>query len=304
WWSFQPVRELDPPRVSMPKWPRRKMDNFVLARLDEKNLRPSPEAGKRTLLRRAYFDLTGLPPSFEEVEAFAADPSADAYERVLERLLASPRYGERWARYWLDVARWAEDHPTSESTNQPHKFAWRYRDWVIEAFNKDIPYDRFLKLQFAADLLPGFQPDDMRALGYIGNSPMDHKDPRLSKEVIEGLASDDWDERVDAVSRGLLGLTVACARCHDHKFDPISTKDYYALAGVFASTWLIKRPIVAMDKAAEEKLVWDSEFVVGRGGELGNLKALETLSPEMRPKIAGMKAEVDKLRAEVEKSDV
>jgi hypothetical protein len=304
WWAFQPVKQIDPPKTSNPQWPRRKIDNFILAKLDENKLPPSPPADKRTLIRRAYFDLIGLPPSYEEVEAFAANPAPDAYEKLIEKLLASPQYGERWGRYWLDVARWAEDHPTSESTNQPHKFAWRYRDWVIEAFNRDIPYNQFIKLQFAADLLPGFQPDDMRALGYIGNSPMNHKDPRLSKDVIETLASDDWDERVDAVSRGLLGLTVACARCHDHKFDPISTKDYYALAGVFASTWLIKRPIVAMDKAAEEKLVWDNERVVRLGGELGNLGELNTIRPELRPKIPQMKAEIAKLKEELAKSDI
>ena len=304
WWAFQPVKQLDPPKVSNPQWPRRKIDSFILAKLEENKLQPSPPADMRTLIRRAYFDLIGLPPSYEEAEAFAANPAPDAYEKLIEKLLATPHYGERWGRYWLDVARWAEDHPTSESTNQPHKFAWRYRDWVIEAFNRDIPYNQFIKLQFAADQLPGFQPDDMRALGYIGNSPMNHKDPRLSKDVIETLASDDWDERVDAVSRGLLGLTVACARCHDHKFDPISTKDYYALAGVFASTWLIKRPIVAMDKAAEEKLVWDNERVVRLGGELGNLGELNTIRPELRPKIPQMKAEIAKLKEELAKSDI
>jgi cytochrome c553/uncharacterized small protein (DUF1192 family) len=304
WWAFQPVKEQEAPRVSNQAWVSRKIDAFILAKLDENKLHPSPAADKRTLIRRAYYDLVGLPPTYEEVEAFAADPAPDAYSKLIDQLLASPQYGERWGRYWLDVARWAEDHPTSESTNQPHKFAWRYRDWVIEAFNKDIPYDRFIKMQFAADLMPGFQPDDMRALGYLGNSPMNHKDPRLSKDVIETLASDDWDERVDAVSRGLLGMTVACARCHDHKFDPISNKDYYALAGVFASTWLIKRPIVAMDKAAEEKLVWDNERVVRVGGELGNLKEFNTISPELRPKIEALQAEISKLKAELEKSDI
>jgi Protein of unknown function (DUF1553)/Protein of unknown function (DUF1549)/Planctomycete cytochrome C len=304
WWAFQPVKELAAPPVSNPAWVNRKIDAFILAKLDANKLHPSPAADKRTLIRRASYDLVGLPPSYEEVEAFAADPAPDAYAKLIDRLLASPQYGERWGRYWLDVARWAEDHPTSEATNQPHKFAWRYRDWVIEAFNKDIPYDRFIKMQFAADLLPGFDPDDMRALGYIGNSPMTHKDARLSKDVIETLAADDWDERVDAVTRGLLGMTVACARCHDHKFDPISNKDYYALAGVFASTWLIKRPIVAMDKAAEDKLVWDNERAVRVGGELGNLKELDTIRPEIRPKILELSAEIKKLKAELETSDV
>ena len=155
---------------------------------------------------------------------------------------------------------------------------------MIEAFNADIPYDRFIRMQFAADLMPGFEPDQMRALGYIGNAPMYHKDPRLSRDVIETIAGDDWDERVDAVSRGLLGLTVACARCHDHKFDPITNKDYHALAGVFASLWLVKRPIVAMDPQAADKLVWDHERLVHRSGELGNLKELDTIAEEVHPR--------------------
>ncbi len=300
WWSFQPLREHPAPETSQPDWVRKKIDTFVLAKLDENNLQPSPPADPHTLIRRAYFDLVGLPPTYEEVEAFAADPSPNAYADLIDRLLESPRYGERWGRRWLDVARWAEDHPTSESTNRPHPYAWRYRDWVIEAVNDDIPYDRFIRMQFAADLLPGFEPDQMRALGYIGNSPMYHKDPRLSRDVIETLASDDWDERVDAVSRGLLGLTVACARCHDHKFDPITNKDYYALAGVFASTWLVKRPIVEMDAAKAERLVWDHERLYRVKGQVGNLKELETIAPEVHPKVAELQAEVEALAAKLE----
>ena len=261
------------------------------------------EADRRKLIRRASLDLTGLPPSCKEVEAFAANPSPTAYEELIERLLASPRYGERWGRHWLDVARWAEDHPTSESTNQPHEFAWRYRDWVIEAFNKDIPYDRFIRMQFAADLLPGFEPPDMRALGYIGNSPVYHKDPRLSRDVTETLASDDWDERVDGVSRGLLGLTVACTRCHDHKFDPITNEDYYGLAGVFASQWLVKRPIVEMDPEAAEKLVWDYERLYRLKGQYGLLKELSTIATELHPRIQAMKAEIRELDARLCEDD-
>ena len=302
WWSFQPLREHPVPRTAQPDWVRTKTDSFVLAKLEENNLRPSPPADPRTLIRRAYLDLTGLPPTYEQVEAFAADPSPTAYADLIDRLLASPRYGERWGRHWLDVARWAEDHPTSESTNRPHPYAWRYRDWVIEAFNDDIPYDRFIRMQFAADLLPGFEPDQMRALGYIGNSPMYHKDPRLSRDVIETLASDDWDERVDAVSRGLLGLTVACARCHDHKFDPITNKDYYALAGVFASTWLVKRPIIEMDAAEADKLVWDHERLYRVKGQVGNLKELDTIAPEVHPKVAELQAEVEALEAKLERN--
>jgi len=301
WWAFQPLAELPTPDYVRRGWARRKVDAFVIARLEENALEPSPEADRRTLIRRATIDLTGLPPSYEEIEAFAADPSPTAYEELIERLLASPHYGERWGRHWLDIARWAEDHPTSEATNRPHEFAWRYRDWVIEAFNKDIPYDRFIRMQFGADLMPGFEPSDMRALGYIGNSPMYHKDRRLSRDVIETLSSDDWDERVDAVSRGLLGLTVACARCHDHKFDPITAEDYHALAGVFASQWLVKRPIVDMDPAVAEKLVWDHEKLYRVKGEYGNLKELSTIAEDLHPRIEAMKPVIDELEARLAK---
>ncbi|MCY4534353.1 MAG: DUF1549 domain-containing protein, partial [Bryobacterales bacterium] len=289
WWAFQPLRERVSPDVSAPDWTLRKADAFVLAKLDANGLQPSPEADPRTLIRRAYLDLTGLPPSLEETEAFEADPSLDAYSDLIDSLLRSPHYGERWGRHWLDVARWAEDHPTSEATNRPFKHAWRYRDWVIEAINKDIPYDRFIRMQFAADLLPGFEPSDMRALGYLGNAPVYHKDRRLSRDVIETIASDDWDERVDAVSRGLLGLTVACARCHDHKFDPITAKDYYALAGVFASTWQVNRPIVELDPKLAKWLTWQHEELYRTKGVFGNLKDLDTVAEELHAEILAMK---------------
>ena len=253
WWAFQPVREYAAPNTG---WARRKADGFILGELEKNDISPSPEADRRTLIRRATLDLTGIAPSFAETETFAADPAPDAYERLVERLLASSQYGERWGRYWLDVARWGEDNPTSEATNPGYPFAWRYRDWVIEAFNRDVPYDRFVKMQLAADLLPGFQRDDLRALGYLGAAPTYHKDLRLSRDVIETLASDDWDERVDAVSRGVLGLTVACARCHDHKFDPISNEDYYSLAGVFASSMAVRRPLSDVDAETERKLTY------------------------------------------------
>ena len=295
WWAFQPLVELEPPDYNQKNWPQRKIDAFVLAKLQENSLEPSPNADPRTLIRRASLDLTGLPPSYKEIEDFVSNPSPNAYKELIERLLASPRYGERWGRHWLDVARWAEDHPTNESTNQPHEFAWRYRDWVIEAFNKDIPYDQFIRMQFAADLLPDFKPADMRALGYIGNAPMYHKDPRLSRDVIETLASDDWDERVDAVSRGLLGLTVACARCHDHKFDPITNEDYYGLAGVFASQWLVRRPIVDINPKVAEKLIWDFERLYRLKGQYRLLKTLSTVAEEVHPQIKAMKTDFEAL---------
>ncbi len=255
WWAFQPVLEIAAPKVQDSAWIRQKIDSFVLAKLDAANLKPSSPADSATLIRRAYLDLTGLKPTYEEVEAFRQDRAPDAYERLVDRLLASPAYGERWGRYWLDVARYAEDNPTSEATNPPYPFAWRYRDWVIEAVSHDMPYDRFVKLQLAADQIPGVTRPDLRALGYLGTGPVYHKDARLSKDVIETLFTDDWDERVDAVSRGLLGLTVACARCHDHKFDPIPTRDYYGLAGVFASTVQAPRPLNDVDPDTEKRFM-------------------------------------------------
>ena len=255
WWAFQPVREIPGPKVKDAAWPRKKLDSFVLARLEASRLKPSAPADPATLIRRAYLDLTGLKPTYEEVEAFRQDLAPDAYRRLVDRLLASPGYGERWGRYWLDVARYAEDNPTSEATNPPYPFAWRYRDWVIEAVSHDMPYDRFVKLQLAADQISGVSRQDLRALGYLGTGPVYHKDARLSKDVIETLFTDDWDERVDAVSRGLLGLTVACARCHDHKFDPIPTRDYYGLAGVFASTVQAPRPLNDVDPETEKRFM-------------------------------------------------
>ncbi len=253
WWAFRPVSESPAPAVNQTAWPRTSIDFFILKELEAKQVAPSPEADPRTLLLRTYLDLTGLRPSYEEVEAFAADPSQKAYADVVEKLLASPQYGQRWGRYWLDVVRYGEDNPTTEATNRPYPNAFRYRDWVIDAFNRDVPYDQFVSLQLAADLIPGTPRSDIAATGFLGIGPVYHKDGRLSKDVIENLYMDDWDERVDVVSRGLLGLTVACARCHDHKFDPITSRDYYALAGVFASTVATPRPVTDVDPKVENR---------------------------------------------------
>jgi hypothetical protein len=162
-------------------WPATKIDNFVMAKLQEKKLQPSPQADKRTLVTRAYVDLLGYKPTFEEVEAFVNDRTPNAYASLIDRLQASPHYGERWGRHWMDVARYAEDNPSSEATNPPYPFAWRYRDWIVEALNADMPYDKFIKLQLAADLMPAAKRDDMRALGYVGAAPIYHHDLRLSE---------------------------------------------------------------------------------------------------------------------------
>ena len=284
-WRRNRSRSSRTPRFAK-RWTREKIDGFVLARLEQNKLQPSPEADRATLIERASLDLTGLRPTYEEVQAFIADKDPKAYEKLIDRLLASPHYGERWGRYWLDVARYGEDNPTSEATNPPYPFAWRYRDWVIEAINKDVPYDKFVKLQLAADLMPDTPRDDLRALGYLGAAPIYHTDLRLSKDVTETIFTDAWDERVDSVSRGLLGLTVSCARCHDHKFDPILTKDYYALAGVFASTTAAPRPLADLGKETEQKFM----FAAQRLFYLSYMANLMNNEPGSKPEEAAKKS--------------
>ena len=262
YWAFQETTEQAIPSVSNPNWAKTRIDSFLLAGMEAHQLAPAPATDRRTLIRRLSFDLTGLPPTFDEVKAFEADSAPHAEDRLIDRLLASPRYGERWGRLWLDVARYAEDNPTSEATSKPPRNAHVYRDWVIEAINKDLPYDEFIRRQLAADLEPGLPPSEIAATGFIGLGPVYHKEPKLSAEVIGAIVADEWDERLDTVTRGLLGLTVACARCHDHKFDPIGTADYYALAGVFASTQLAERPLVETDAATLDRVVNDRRLLV------------------------------------------
>ncbi len=237
-WSFQPPRRSEAVVPGDTAWVRQPLDGFILARLRGQGREPSPEASPRTLIRRLTFDLTGQPPTPEEVEAFLKAPAGDAQLSALaDRLLASTRFGERMASLWLPLARFAEDqaHQVGDDTKFFYPNAYLYRAWVIAAFNRDLPYDQFLKLQLAADKLPSAAPGDLAALGFLGLGPKYYNRNRL--EVL----ADEWEDRVDTVSRTMLGLTVACARCHDHKFDPVSTRDYYALAGVFASTRMINR---------------------------------------------------------------
>ena len=299
WWAFQPVAAVPAPKpAAVNGWPKTKIDNFVLAKLQEKKLAPSPQADRRTLVTRAYVDLVGYKPTFEEVQAFINDRSPNAYEQLIDRLLASPHYGERWARHWMDVARYAEDNATSEATNPPYPFAWRYRDWMIEALNAGMPYDRFIKLQIAADLMPNATRDDMRALGYVGAAPIYHHDLRLSGEVIGTFLTDDWDERIDAVSRGVLGVSVACARCHDHKFDPITQRDYYALMGVFASTVRVERPMFPVDPKIEQRYMWLQRQLFDMAYSVNLLGNEGTTFINGAEKAAKWKAEVASLRDE------
>jgi len=237
-WSFQPIHEPALPEVKDTSWVKSPIDRFILARLEAQGLKPVKAADKRTLIRRASFDLTGLPPTPGEVEAFLNDSSPQAFAKVVDRLLASPHYGERWGRYWLDVARYGEDDARGLS-QESYPNAFRYRDWVIQAFNEDMPYDLFVKAQIAGDLLERKDRDKfLPGLGFFGLGPW-YYDITVPLQA----RADERHDRVDVLTRGFLGLTVACARCHDHKFDPISTKDYYALAGVFSSSQYKEYPL-------------------------------------------------------------
>ncbi len=249
-WAYRSMARAEPPAVENEAWVRGPIDRFILARLEADGLAPVGPATKRQLLRRITFDLTGLPPTPAEIDAFLADTRPDAYERVVDRLLASPRYGERWGRHWLDVARYADSNGLDE--NVAHRNAFRYRDWVIGAFNRDQPYDRFVQEQIAGDLLPGGTDEERFArLTATGFLAMGAK--VLAEQDVDKMLIDIVDEQVNVVGRAFLAEPVGCARCHDHKFDPIPTADYYALAGIMRSTktmggegsrW-VERPLVA-----------------------------------------------------------
>jgi cytochrome c553 len=241
WWAFQPVKRPAVPAV--PSQPLNPIDTFVRAKLDSAKLKPAAPADKRTLLRRVTFDLTGLPPTPEEVDAFLKDGSPEAFAKVVDRLLDSPTYGQRWARHWLDVVRYADYHDGNPKARNPvcePLEAWRYRDWVVQSLNRDLPFDQFITHQIAGDLLPppdGKPPyaDGLVATSFLVNGAWDRGDADKEKMV-----SDMVDDQIDTVGKAFLGLTLGCARCHDHKFDPVSTRDYYALAGIFYSTRMLK----------------------------------------------------------------
>ena len=235
-WSLQPLKNPAPPATKDARWPKTAIDRFVLAKLESEGLKPVKAAGKRDLIRRASFDLTGLPPTPEEIAAFEKDPSPDAFAKVVDRMLESPNYGERWGRFWLDVARYGEDDYRSLNPNprgyRPYPNAYLYRDWVIQAFNDDLPYDTFVKAQLAGDLMDEkVRYKMLPATGFLGLGPWYY-----DNGSVEVTRADERHDRVDVVTRGFLGLTVACARCHDHKYDPIPQTDYYSLGGVFLNT--------------------------------------------------------------------
>jgi hypothetical protein len=251
-WAFRQLLAPDPPLVEHEEWVRNDLDRFALAGSREGATSPVPAASRYVLLRRAYFDLIGLPPTPAQVEAFLADQSPGAWKRVIKELLDSPQYGERWGRHWLDLARYGDSNGGDE--NHAYPLAWRYRNWVINALNRDLPYDQFVREQISGDLMTPFSGDRISATGFlaIGTKILAEKDPVKKR-------ADIIDEQIDTVGRVFLGLALGCARCHDHKFDPVSERDYYALAGIFHSTAIEDRELktpdaIAARQARQEKI--------------------------------------------------
>src|SRR5262245_51884269 len=235
WWSLRPLTRPAVPPLRGQAHARNPIDAFILAELEKRDLHPSLEADRRTLIRRLSFDLVGLPPAPQEVEAFVADPRPDAYERLVERFLALPRYGERWGRHWLDVAHYGDTHGYDKDKRRDH--AWPYRDWVIRALNADMPHERFIKDQIAGDVLRPGDPDGEVATGFVVAGPWDfvgHVELREGTVDKEKTRLLDRDDMVSSTITSFMSLTVGCARCHDHKFDPIPQREYYRLQAVFA----------------------------------------------------------------------
>ncbi|WP_425616909.1 PSD1 and planctomycete cytochrome C domain-containing protein [Anatilimnocola sp. NA78] len=252
-WSLQPPKVTAPAAALNASWARTPIDRYVIAGLEANKLTPVADADKSVLIRRLYFDLLGLPPTPEEVDVFVADQSPKATEALVDLLLASPQFGERWGRHWLDVARFGES--TGKERNVPYNYAWRYRDYVIDAFAKDKPYDQFIREQIAGDLLPASTPaeknEHITATGFLTLSPRS-----LNERNVEQFAMDIADEQIDVTTRAFMGISVACARCHDHKFDPIQQQDYYALAGIFRST-----EVFAGVKRGNNKTGYEGDYV-------------------------------------------
>jgi hypothetical protein len=298
-WAFQPAIRPPVPEVKDKRWPRNELDRFILARLEKEGLAPSPEADRRTLLRRLYFDLHGLPPTPEDVKQFLADTAPKAYENLVDRLLASPRYGERWGRHWLDVVHYGESHGYDK--DKPRLNAWPYRDYVIRSLNEDKPYSRFVQEQLAGDVLWPDDPQGVVATGFIAAGPWDFVGHvELPESKTDGLIAryNDRDDMVTTTMSTFLSLTVGCARCHDHKFDPISMRDYYSLQAVFAGVDRADRFFDDDPKVFAQR----KELLAEKKTLEAKLKSLEEVvakvtSPEIERLDAQLKAKQDELAA-------
>jgi hypothetical protein len=295
-WAFQHPKASPAPSIAERSWSAGDVDRFIRAAQETKRLQPVPASDRVTLIRRVTFDLTGLPPTLDEIDAFIKDSSAEAFTTLVDRLLASPRFGERWARHWLDVVRYAES--TGKERDVPFRYAWRYRNYVIDSFNADKPYDRFIIEQLAGDLLPTKNSADhdnlLIATGFLALGPKS-----VNTKNAEQFEFDVIDDQIDVTSRALLGITVACARCHDHKFDPIPTTDYYAMAGIFNSTKTFAGVAPGKKSALDKHLL-----------TLASTKDRFDVSPESireakthQDEIATVKSEIDHLRQQLKQAN-
>jgi hypothetical protein len=292
-WSFiKPVKSA-PPGVRDLKWPRNEIDHFTLAGMDRAELLPAPEADRRTLVRRAYLDLHGLLPTTEQARAFVVDDRPDAWERLIDELLSSPRYGERWGRHWLDVARYSDSNGMDEDIAHPE--AWRYRDYVIRSFNEDKRFDHFIVEQLAGDLLTGESLEQRReqvaALGFLSVGPK-----MLACDDPDKMRRDIVDEQLDTTGRAFMGMTLGCARCHDHKFDPVSTEDYYGLAGIFLSTKTLTKYTVVAHYHLHDLTEPGTTARWTEIGELEKKKGDKKTGEEEKKKLEGRIAELKKDR--------
>jgi hypothetical protein len=281
-WSFRQVRAVAPPPVRQNDWPQSAIDRFILSALEERGLEPAPRADRRTLIRRATFDLTGLPPTPDEIAEFLADESPEAFARAVDRLLASPRYGERWGRHWLDVVRYADARDLIQlPAESDFREAWRYRDWVVASFNRDLPYDEFVTQQIAGDLLQPADPAKIDAAALVATGMLAIADFVPGDVDKQQMIADYVNDQIDVVGRAFLGLTLACARCHDHKFDPISTEDYYSLAGIFFSTRLIPGPVKGNTPLVRVPLLPPAEIAAREAEQKRDTARLAALSHEI-----------------------
>lgn len=309
-WAFQPVHKTEPPAVADEYWIASPIDRFVLARLEAAGMKPRPKADKETLIRRASFDLTGLPPTAEEIDAFLADETPEAFEKLVDSLLQSPHYGERWGRHWLDLVRYADSNGADENHDLPN--AWHYRDWVVRMMNRDQPLDHFIIDQLAGDLLPKTGDEQIDGDRLIATGMLVIGPKMLAEQDKDKMVIDIVDEQIDTVSRTMLGLTIGCARCHDHKFDPVKAKDYYALAGIFYSTktmadrafvsnWL-ERPLPSAEIQAlrsEHQKKIDAAKADMAAAE-ADLKSQADATALLQTELAAAQAKVDALKQKVE----
>jgi hypothetical protein len=275
-WSFQPLMDTSPPSVRDTSWPRSDLDRFILAQLEDNELAPAPQARRHDLIRRVTFTLSGLPPTPREIDAFLDDDSPDALDKIVDRLLASSDYGERWGRHWLDLARYADSNGLDE--NVAHGNAWRYRDYIVDALNEDLPYDEFVVEQIAGDLLDSKDDKPLRRRRLIATAFLSLGPKILTEKDEAKLEMDIIDEQLDTLGRSILGLTIGCARCHDHKFDPLSTEDYYGLAGIFKSTRTMES-LKLVARWSENSLATPADIAAKKAhdDEVGKLK--KTIEP-------------------------